>query len=343
MNPRERFLAALRGETPDRPPLAYVSALTNLEMQQSTGCFMPDVHLDGEKQFRLCAAAHEELGFDAVTFIINAFGEAAALGCSLRWGAPGELPAYLTHPWDDAASALIPDDLLERPPIRAYLQTLRLARRHYDGRLAVLGKVLGPLTLTQVMHGVERTMIGLIGDPDGIRRLLARAVESQVRCANAQFAEGIDALAIGEGGAGASMLSPQMYEELLLPFHQEMVARLNGPAIMHICGDITPRLASLKRVGFACFNFDWAIPPERMKRAAEGRFRLMGNVNTTDLLFGRPETIEAQVAECLEAGIDIISPGCAVSPLCPTENLKALASGIRTWCARGEGPAGRGS
>lgn len=333
MTARQRFQAALRGQGVDRPPLAYVAALTNLEMQQATGCSMPEVHLDGEKLFRLCAAAHERLGFDAVTFIINAFGEAAALGCELRWGAPGELPVYLTHPWREPADAVIPEGLLERPPIRAYLQSLRLAHRHYGRRIGVIGKVLGPLSLIQVMHGLEPTMIGLLDDPQRIRQFLARAVEVQVLCGNAQFGEGIDAIAIGEGGAGANMLSPQMYESLLLPYHQELVSRLDGPVIMHICGDITPRLAALKRVGFACFNFDWAIPPRRMRQEAQGAFRLMGNVNTTDLLFGRPAEIEAQVVECLEAGIDIISPGCAVSPLCPTRNLRALATGIRRWSA----------
>lgn len=337
MTAKRRFTTALAGGKPDRPPLAYVAALTNLEMQERTGCAMPEVHTDGEKLFRLCAAAHEHLGFDAVTFIINAFGEAAALGSRLRWGGPGELPVYVSHPWRDPANAVVPRDLLDRPPVRAYLQSLRLAHRRYGDQIGVIGKVLGPLTLTQVMHGVEDTLIGLIEQPERIRRFLALAVEVLVRCANAQFEEGIDALSIGEGGAGANMLSPEMYETLLLPFHREMVARLQGPAVMHICGDITPRLPALRRVGFACFNFDSDITPTRMKQAAEGRFSLMGNVNTTDLLFGEPRAIEQQVASALDAGIDIISPGCAVSPTCPTENLKALASGIDKWC-RSRGP-----
>jgi len=68
-----------------------------------------------------------------------------------------------------------------------------------------------------------------------------------------------------------------------------------------------------------------------MREKSEGRFSLMGNINTTDLHLGTPAEIERQVAENLEAGVDIISPGCAVSPLCPTENLLALASGIDKW------------
>jgi [methyl-Co(III) methanol-specific corrinoid protein]:coenzyme M methyltransferase len=57
----------------------------------------------------------------------------------------------------------------------------------------------------------------------------------------------------------------------------------------------------------------------------------MGNVNTTDLLTGSPVDIRKQVFADLEAGVDIISPGCAISPLCPSENIKAMSEAIRTW------------
>ena len=80
MNSRERFLAALAGQTPDRTPVAHVAALTTVELQERTGCTMPAVHLDAEGLARLCYANHEVLGFDAVTFNINYFGEPAALG-----------------------------------------------------------------------------------------------------------------------------------------------------------------------------------------------------------------------------------------------------------------------
>jgi len=330
-SPRDRFLSALQGRRTERAPLAYVAALTNVDIQKQTGCFMPEAHLDGAKLFRLCAAAHEVLRFDAVTFLINAFYEPAALGCDMDWGTMEFLPTYRSHPWRAPEDARIPPDLLSRQPIQTYLDSLKRAKRSYGERVAVVGKVLGPLTLVQVMHGVERTMIGLIDDPDKIRRFLIPAVEVASICANAQFDEGIDAVSIGEGGAGANMLSPEMYEDTLQEFHQRLISKIRGPTVMHICGDITPRLDSLKRVGFDCFNFDWAIPPRAMREKSEGRFSLMGNINTTDLHLGTPAEIERQVAENLEAGVDIISPGCAVSPLCPTENLLALASGIDKW------------
>jgi len=65
------------------------------------------------------------------------------------------------------------------------------------------------------------------------------------------------------------MLSPATYARVLLPWHQEMVAAINGPTILHICGDITPRLAMMKRIGMTCFNFDWAIAPQRRGKPSQ--------------------------------------------------------------------------
>jgi [methyl-Co(III) methanol-specific corrinoid protein]:coenzyme M methyltransferase len=305
--------------------------MTNQELQQSTGCAMPEVHLNAEKLATLCAASHELFGFDGVTFILNYFNEPAALGCSMDWGGPGQLPVYTSHPWQHIEQAIFPADLLDRPPISTYLEALRIAKRRYGDKIAVLGKVMGPFSMAQVMRGVENVMLGLVDNPELIRQFLEICVDILVRCGNAQFEAGIDALAIGEGGAGANMLSPQMYEDILLDVHKRMIAGIQGPTIMHICGDITPRLDSLRQIGLHCFNFDWAIAPQLMRERSASSFRIMGNVNTTDLLTGSPDGIKAQIFENLEAGVDIISPGCAISPLCPSENIKAMSKAILAW------------
>lgn len=305
--------------------------MTNQELQQATGCAMPEVHLDAEKLVSLCAASHELFGFDGVTFILNYFNEPAALGCSMNWGGPAELPVYTSHPWQHIEQATIPADLLDRPPISTYLEGLRIAKKRYGHEVAVLGKVMGPFSMAQVMHGVENVMLGLTDNPELIRQFLEICASILVRCANAQFEQGIDALAIGEGGAGANMLSPQMYREILLDVHKRMIAEIQGPTIMHICGDITPRLDSLRQIGLRCFNFDWAIAPRLMRERSESSFRIMGNVNTTDLLTGSPDEIRSQVFENLEAGVDIISPGCAISPRCPSANIKAMSEAIVAW------------
>jgi len=331
MSPRDRFLAALMGEEPDRPPLAHISALTTVELQEMTKCYMPEVHQDPEKLVKLLAANYEVLGFDAVTFIINYFNEPAALGCEMKWGSKEELPAVVSHPWVRPEDAFVPEDLIDRRTIQTYLKALRIAKRRYGDRIAVLGKVMGPFSMVLAMHGLKNTIIGMFKEPSKIRHFIDVATDILIECANAQFDEGIDALAIGEGGAGGSVISPAIHERFLLEAHHKMVRRIKGPTIMHICGDITPRLHLLTTIGLTCFNFDWAIKPRTMKELSKGKFRIMGNINTTDLLISKPEEIERQVFESLEAGVDIISPGCAISPKCPNSNLKAMSRAIEKW------------
>jgi [methyl-Co(III) methanol-specific corrinoid protein]:coenzyme M methyltransferase len=326
MNPRERFLTALRGEPTDRAPVAHVTALTTVELQRITGCFMPAVHRDPEALARLCWANHEILGLDAVTFNITYFGEPAALGSAMDWGSIDTYPNYGPPIWHEPEDAVIPVDLLDREPICTYLAATRLAQQRYGDRVAVLAKIMGPLSMVQALHGVDATMMDLVGNPERVRALLDVAVEVLARCAVAEVEAGADAIAIGEGGAGGNMLSPRMHREFLHDMHRRLVAQIPAPAIMHICGDITPRIDALIDSGIACFNLDWAVDPALMKEKVGGAFTLMGNINTTDLLLGTPEEIERQVIHCLKSGIDIISPGCAISPRCPNANLQAMVA-----------------
>ena len=328
MHARERFLAAIHGRPTDRPPVAHVAALTTAELQQATGCRMPDVFFDPAQQARLLQANHEVLGLDAVTFLINYFNSPAALGAHMDWGDVSTLPTFKSHPWQQLDDVDIPDDLLDRQPIRTCLETLRIAKRDYGQKVAVLGKVMGPFSMAQVMHGVENLMIATIDNRDLVVGLLEACVEVLVKFAHAQLEIGIDALAIGEGGAGANMLSPGMYHELLLPVHQKMLSQIDAPTIMHICGDVTPRLQMFRQTGMDCFNFDWAISPDDIVKTVAGDYRLMGNVNTTDLLRASPARIALQVHQCMDAGVDIISPGCAISPMCPNANLRAMADAV---------------
>jgi len=256
----------------------------------------------------------------------------------MDWGAPDRYPRCAATPWGRPEDAFIPDDLLERQPIRTNLEAIRIAKARYGKEVAILGKVMGPLSLAQVMRGVDAMMMDLLDKPAAAQACLETSVQGLVHYANAQLAAGADAISIGEGGAGSNMISPRLHRRHLLPVHHALVAGIQGPTILHICGDITPRLDALRETGLDWFNFDADIDPRHMVAEADGAFGLMGNVNTTDLLMGTPEEIGQQVRRCLEAGVGIISPGCAVSPNCPPANLRAMAEAVAAWSA-GKGVA----
>lgn len=335
MNSRQRSLAALNRQPVDWPPVMYVTALVPVAIQQQVEHLMPDIHHEAEGLAELAWANHVELGFDAVSVLINYFGLPAAAGASMDWGSPRHYPRVREPAWRSPEDATLPHDLLEREPVPTSLEAIRLAKARYGDEIAILGKVMGPLSMAQVMRSVDAMMMDLMDRPDGAQAMLELCADALAEFANAQLAAGADAISIGEGGAGGNMISPRMHRRHLLAVHRRMVAAIEGPTIMHICGDITPRLDALRETGLDWFNFDWDIEPERMVAAAGGAFGLMGNVNTTDLLLGEPEGIHHQVRACLDAGVEIISPGCAVSPEAPPDNLRAMAEAVRAWHREG--------
>lgn len=66
----------------------------------------------------------------------------------------------------------------------------------------------------------KNTSIGLIEEKEKIKEFLEIASVISIKCANAQFEAGADAVAIGEGGAGEMFFSLSMYKEFLSEIHK---------------------------------------------------------------------------------------------------------------------------
>ena len=325
MTPKRRFLSGLLGGRVDRPPVGSATSVATVEQMEIVGAFLPDAHLDGVKMARLAAAAHDVLGYDAIMPYFSVQAEAAALGCEVDWGDAENMPVERSHPWQDPAQVQIPDDFLDKPSIRAVLDAIRILRAGYGHRVAIVGKVMGPWTLSYHMHGVQDFLLETIADPPRVRGFLDRLKEVTVRFGLAQIAAGADALCIADHATG-DLVGPWTYRDFLLPYHQELTQRLGCPTILHICGNTLDRLSDICRSGFDCFHFDSKVDARDAVCAVGGHISLMGNVNNPEvLLHGTPEQAAEQARQAIAAGVQIVGPECAV-PLCtPVENLKAIS------------------
>ncbi len=65
-----------------------------------------------------------------------------------------------------------------------------------------------------------------------------------------------------------------------------------------------------------------------MSIGGDSSSKIVGNISTTQTLFtGSPEEVKAEVKRALEAGVDIVAPGCGLAPRSPIENIKAMVEG----------------
>jgi [methyl-Co(III) methanol-specific corrinoid protein]:coenzyme M methyltransferase len=329
-SPKRRFLSGLLGgRKRDRISVANPTSIVSVELMEKTGVFFPDAHLDPIKMAELAAGGYEILGFDSIMPEFSVQQEAEALGCMVDWGSPTMMPDAKTHPVKEVSQLQIPENLLEKPSIKVVLQALELLRKNYGSQVGIIGKVMGPWTISYHMCGVQEFLLWTLTDPDKVRILLDRLKEVTIAFADAQFKAGADVVVIADHATG-DLVSPKTYRDFLLPVHQEINQRIGGPTILHLCGNCSDRLRLFVEAGFDGYHFEWQVDAKKAVHAVNHEMALIGNIDNKNVLFGgSPEDVYKQARYSIEAGVDILAPECAVPLQTPIENLKAIVDAAK--------------
>ena len=87
-----------------------------------------------------------------------------------------------------------------------------------------------------------------------------------------------------------------------------------------------------RRTGMAAFHFDSKNDPQQAMDIVDGRIALVGNINNPDTLYARgPEEVRQEVYRCLDAGVNLIAPECAIPLATRLENLLEIPKAVRDW------------
>ncbi len=333
MTPRERVLNALAGRPVDRTPVANPTNVATVELMDLANAPFPDACRDPELAARLAATGYTELGFDAIMPYFTIIQESSALGCDMQWEDKDNWPTVrMYNPiWKGEGDIRIPPGFLEHPDNLTITRSIELLKRDYGREAAIIGKTMGPWTLAYHVFGVESFLLMTVDDPDMVLRCLHKLKEISVLFGEAQIAAGADALTFPDHATG-DLVSGEYYRRFLLEIHQEMAERLRVPLILHICGNTLDRLDYIAQSGMASFHFDSKNDPQKAMDVAGGRIGLVGNINNPDTLYARgPAEVRKEVFACLDAGVQMIAPECAVPLATRLENLIAIPQSVREW------------
>ena len=333
MTPRERVLNALAGRPVDRTPVANPTNVATVELMDLADAPFPDACRDPELAARLAATGYTELGFDAIMPYFTIIQESSALGCDMQWEEKDNWPTVrMYNPiWKGEGDIRIPPGFLEHPDNLTITRSIELLKRDYGREAAIIGKTMGPWTLAYHVFGVESFLLMTVDDPDMVLRCLHKLKEISVLFGEAQIAAGADALTFPDHATG-DLVSGEYYRRFLLEIHQEMAERLRVPLILHICGNTLDRLDYIAQSGMASFHFDSKNDPQKAMDVAAGRIGLVGNINNPDTLYARgPAEVREEVFACLDAGVQMIAPECAVPLATRLENLIAIPQSVREW------------
>jgi len=335
MTPRERVMNALAGLPVDRTPVSNPTNVATVELMDMVDAPFPDACRDPQLNAELAATGYTELGFDSIQPYFTIIQESSALGCEMQWEQKDNWPTVrMTNPiWKGESDVKIPADFLEHRDMVSVTGAIEILKKQFGDEVAIIGKSMGPWTLAYHVFGVETFLLMTIDDPDMTMRIMDKLKEATVLFADAQIAAGADAVCIPDHATG-DLVSGEYYKRFLQDIHTEMAQRIDAPLILHICGKTLDRMPYIAKTGMAAFHFDSRNDPQEAMDAVNGGIGLVGNINNPQTLYSRgPDEVRKEVYACLEAGVQMIAPECAIPLQTKLQNLLAIPDAVKNWSA----------
>ena len=336
MTSTERTRAVMEGKQPDRLPVAPLFMVWAAQYSgYSYAEYVTDYKVLVECQLRLW----EEFGVDVLSCCSDAWREAADCGTELVYDDAGP-PRPRSYLLADKApvSSLARPDPLGGGRMTDRIRAIEAFRERAGGQVPILGWIEGPIAEAVNLRGMNEFMLDIVDDPGYARSVLEWAAEMELEFGLKQVEAGADI--IGMGDAAASLVSPAIYEQFVLPLEKMIIGELERagcPVRLHICGDTTHLLPYYKATGAKMIDLDHFVDMRAARQAVGSDVVLLGNFDPVRVLLeGTEEEVYQACRSCHEAAGEpyILAAGCEVPPGTPEENVRAMVRYAEDAAAR---------
>lgn len=324
MNEKERLIKALKGEKVDRPPVICPGGMMNAAVTEVV-LNIDKNHNDSLEGMVLAAKKVRELtGFEnyGVPFCMTC--EAEPLGVEVDLGDKNCEPRVVEYNKSDIDSIIESYNVNPLTDGRMALVIAAIKELKNDD-IPVIGNITGPLsTATSIVDPLLLIKM-LRKNPEQAYNFINFVNDYLIEYAKLMLQAGADVIAVSDPTATGEILGRKNFEQFALPMYKKMIAAvhsLDKPIIIHICGDSKNIVESLNTLNVDALSFD-SIVNMRFARSKIST-RLMGNVSTQLLQDGPIERIISITKNCIDSGVDILSPACGLSMATPVCNLKAM-------------------
>lgn len=308
------------------PALSFTQTGT-VELMNLSGSSWPEAHVNPEKMASLAIEGNHTGGLEAVRIPYCLTVLSQAMGCEVNMGTGDIQPSIISHPAARNIDEIkVPDNLIERGRTSVVLESTILLKETVGDDLPIIVGLEGPATVASHLAGVDNYLIWTMRSTDKLIELLRITTDACIEYANALTDQGADVTVTSDGVAGPDLLSPSIFENIIVPEYQRFCRNVKGIKVIHMCGNANPILHSLAACGFDGISVEERVKDLNYAKSMIGnRAKLIGNISTAGtLLFGSPDNVKSEVFKCLKEEINVLAPGCGIAPRTPTGNIRAF-------------------
>lgn len=327
LTPRERFGMLVIDEKPDRCP---VIPLITSHAAVVSGMKLRRYYTNGEKMARAQIMAYELYQHDALSIFSEVGIIAEAMGSEFYYP-ENDLPILKRPTLQNGLNdkIVIPDPRKSgRLPV--YLEAIKYAYKSIGDIIPILAYIPAPFTTGMHLLPADKFLIDTLKNPEEIKKILDMVLEITRKFCFEVINAGALPIIVDPLASG-SVISPAIYKEIALFYEQKLIDylhRFDFDVILHICGDTTQILDNLLLSNADLVSLDRVNMLKALEKLSN-KMRLIGNFDTSSILFSTPEEIYKStriMVEQLKSARKgyIVSTGCEVPIKAPKENVSAF-------------------
>ncbi len=327
MNKKQLYQDLLKGKKEKeriffRPILMHFAARFN---NTTYGKFASDYKTLVESNIR----SMEYFDTDMVSLISDPFRETSAFGAPVEFideGVPRCLEKIVKS-IDDVRNLKNPDVCKEERTLDR-IKGAEYYQKLLKGTVPVSGWIEGPLAEACDLAGVSEMLLNLMIDPDFSNLLMDKCMVTAKKFAKAQIEAGCDLIGIGD--AICSQIDKESYDLFVRQRHCELIAFIHecGASVkLHICGDTTHLLESLRDLHADIIDLDWQVDLDHAREKLGDEIVIGGNINPV-LIQDRSEKevfdLSRNLVDRYKEQKYLLAAGCEITVLTPHQNLMAM-------------------
>jgi len=222
------------------------------------------------------------------------------------------------------------------------MEAIRTVRRELEGKIPLIGFSGAPFTLASyvIEGGHSKNYILTKGmmyqNRPAWHGLMEKLADMLIRYLNSQIGAGAQAVQLFDSWVGC--LSPQDYEEYVLPYSKKVIDGVDKRVpLIHFATSSSTLLEGMKQAGGDVIGLDWREDLREAWARIGHDVGVQGNLDPV-ILFGPVDRIEKEVKRILERAEGrpghIFNLGHGILPDTPVDNVVRLVDAVHEYSAR---------
>lgn len=329
LNEKERLLSVLYGNRVDRPPVICPGGMMSACVTEMILDINENHNLDYKAMVEVSKKIHNLVGFENYGVPFSMIVEAEPFGVKIDSGNKQVEERVIQYSNKSIKEIMSNNVIIPREQYRMSV-VLNAIEELKNDEVPVIGNITGHLsTATSVIDPLPVFKM-MKREPELLLEFLSFINNYLVQYAKEIVNAGADVITISDPTATGEILGAKNFEIFAVPFYRRIIQEmhvLNVPVIVHICGNANSIIDGLNGIEANALSFDSIVS----MRAAKAKINtnLMGNVSTQLLHSGNSEKISSIVKNCIDSGVDIVSPACGLSMATPIDNLKSMTDYVK--------------